>query len=157
MPPRQTWNSALGGKTPADTKGNPVTAIEDSPSTSIIMSDNQPALAQAFNQLADGLLNTKRTPTFAQVWEPNPFDRSDTQKLQPFLTQCFLNFRDRPDVFADDSAKVTYTLSYLKGTVLDWFEPSLTSGNDISWLSVLEPLRRLWCKVVRAMLLTKPQ
>ena len=27
------------------------------------------------------------------------------------------------------------TLSYLKGTVLDWFEPSLTSGNDVSWLS----------------------
>ena len=38
-------------------------------------------------------------------------------------------------MFADDSAKVTYTLSYLKGTELDWFEPSLTSGNDISWLS----------------------
>ena len=40
-----------------------------------------------------------------------------------------------PDTFADDSAKVTYTLSYLKGTALDWFEPSLTSGNNVSWLS----------------------
>ena len=38
-------------------------------------------------------------------------------------------------MFADDSAKVTYTWSYLKGTALDWFEPSLTSGNDVSWLS----------------------
>ena len=38
-------------------------------------------------------------------------------------------------MFVDDSAKVTYTLSYFKGTVLDWFEPSLTSGNDVSWLS----------------------
>ena len=38
-------------------------------------------------------------------------------------------------MFADDSAKVTYTLSYLKGSVLDWFEPSLTSRNDVSWLS----------------------
>ena len=135
MPPRQTQNSALAGEIPADTKGNPVTANEDSPSTSVIMSDDQPALAQAFNQLADGLLNTKRTLTFARVREPDPFNGSDTQKLQPFLTQCFLNFWDQPDVFADDSAKVTYTLSYLKGTVLDWFEPSLTSGNDVPWLS----------------------
>ena len=38
-------------------------------------------------------------------------------------------------MFADDSAKVTYTLSYLKGTALDWFEPSLTSRSDVSWLS----------------------
>ena len=94
MPPRQTRNSALVGETPADTEGDPVTAIEDSPSTSIIMSDDQPALARAFNQLADGLLNTKRTPTFARVWEPDPFNGPDTQKLQPFLTQCLLNFRD---------------------------------------------------------------
>ena len=99
------------------------------------MSNDQPMLPRAFNRLADGLLNTKRTPTFARVWEPDPFDGLDTQKLQPFLTQCFLNFWDRPDAFADDSAKVTYTLSYLKGTALDWFEPSLTSGNDAPWLS----------------------
>ena len=38
-------------------------------------------------------------------------------------------------MFTDDSAKVTYTLSYLKGTALDWFEPSLTSRNNVSWLS----------------------
>ena len=114
MPPRQTQNSALAGKTPTDTEGDPVTAIEDSPRTSVIMSDDQPALAQAFNRLADGLLNTKRTPTFARVWEPDPFDGSDTRKLQPFLTQCFLNFRDRPDTFTNDSAKVTYTLSISK-------------------------------------------
>ena len=65
MPPHQTRNSALAGETPADTEGDPVTAIEDSPSTSVVMSDDQPALARAFNRLADGLLNTKRTPTFA--------------------------------------------------------------------------------------------
>ena len=73
--------------------------------------------------------------TFARVRKPNPFDGSDTQKLQPFFTQCFLNFRDRPNAFTDGSAKVAYTLSYLKGTALDWFEPSLTSGNNVSWLS----------------------
>ena len=76
MPPHQTWNSALAGETPADTKGNPVIVIEESSSTSIVMSDDHPELAQAFNRLADGLLNTKRTPTFARVQEPDPFDRT---------------------------------------------------------------------------------
>ena len=92
MPPRQTQNSALTGETPADTEGDPVTVIEDSPSTSVVMSDDQPMLAQAFNWLADRLLNTKRTPAFARVREPDPFDGLDTQKLQPFLTQCFLYY-----------------------------------------------------------------
>ena len=50
------------------------------------MSDDQPSLARAFDRLADRLLNVKRTLTFAQAWEPDPFDSLDTQKLQPFLT-----------------------------------------------------------------------
>ena len=58
----------------------------------------------------------------------------DTRKLQPFLVQCTLNFRNRPDAFSTDSAKVTFALSYLKGTALDWFEPSLTSCLNPAWL-----------------------
>ena len=58
----------------------------------------------------------------------------DTRKLQPFLVQCTLNFRNCPDAFSTDSAKVTFALSYLKGTALDWFEPSLTSGLNPAWL-----------------------
>ena len=38
-------------------------------------------------------------------------------------------------MFIDDSTKVTYALSYVKGTALDWFEPSLTSGINVPWLS----------------------
>ena len=30
--------------------------------------------------------------------------------------------------------KVTFALSYLKGTALDWFEPLLTSGLNPAWL-----------------------
>ena len=135
MPPHQTRNSALAGEASVGTEGDPVTTIEEALSTSVVMSNDHPSLARAFDRLADGLLNSKRTPTLAQVWEPDPFDSSDTYKLQPFLIQCFLNFRDQPDVSTDDSAKVTYTLSYLKGTALNWFEPSLTSGIDIPWLS----------------------
>ena len=81
MPPCQI-------RTSVGTEGDPVTAIKEAPSTSVLISDNHPSLARAFNRLADGLL--KRTPTLARVWEPDPFDGLDTCKLQPFLTQCFL-------------------------------------------------------------------
>ena len=64
----------------------------------------------------------------------NQMSSMDTCKLQPFLVQCNLNFRDCPDACSSDSAKVTFALSYLKGTMLDWFEPSLTSGESPPWL-----------------------
>ena len=69
-----------------------------------------------------------------KVHEPDVFDGSDTRKLQPFLVQCTLNFHNHPDAFTSDSDKVTFTLSYLKGTTLDWFEPSLTSSKSPPWL-----------------------
>ena len=37
-------------------------------------------------------------------------------------------------MFSSDSAKVTFALSYLKGTMLDWFKLSLTSGKSPPWL-----------------------
>jgi Retrotransposon gag protein len=59
-----------------------------------------------------------------------PFDGCDTRKLQPFLVQCQLNFHDRPDAFAPNKAKVTFALSYLKGTMLDYFEPTLMDPDE---------------------------
>ena len=70
-----------------------------------------------------------------KVHELDDFDGSDICKLQPFLVQCTLNFHNRPDAFTSDSDKVTFTLSYLKGTALDWFKPSLTSGESPPWLN----------------------
>jgi hypothetical protein len=51
-----------------------------------------------------------------------------------------LNFRDpeRQEAFKDDSAKVNYALSYLRGTALDWFEPDILTpdeDNPPTWLS----------------------
>ena len=97
--------------------------------------DTLPDLTKAFGQLADSLNNTKKPSVQAQVRELDQFDGLDTCKLQLFLTQCLLNFCDRPDAFSDDSAKVTYVLSFLYGTALDWFEPTLTSGRYAPWLT----------------------
>ena len=37
-------------------------------------------------------------------------------------------------MFTSNSDKVTFTLSYLKGTALDWFKPLLTSSKSPPWL-----------------------
>ena len=66
---------------------------------------------------------------------PDAFDRSNPRKLQTFLLQCKLNFCNRQDHFQDDSVKVSYVLSFLKGTVLECFEPRLLADNEPAWLS----------------------
>ena len=91
-------------------------------------------LAAALTLLAQSLSAPKKNSERTKVRELDVFDSSDTCKLQPFLVQCTLNFRNHPDAFCTDSAKVTFALSYLKGTVFDWFEPSLTSGLNPAWL-----------------------
>ena len=142
MPPRATRNSnredlpieELEADSPsisAGLLGTPARSVppETFPSTPY---EASPDLAKAFGQLADSLNNIRKPSVQARVRELDQFDGSDTRKLQPFLTQCLLNFRDRPDAFSDDSAKVTYVLSFLHGTALDWFEPTLTSGRYAS-------------------------
>ena len=75
-------------------------------------------LATALTLLAQSLSTPKKNSEQTKVWELDVFDGSDTHKLQPFLVQCTLNFRNHPDAFSTDSAKVTFALSYLKGTAL---------------------------------------
>ena len=91
-------------------------------------------LATALTLLAQSLSAPKKNSARTKVQEPDVFDGLDTHKSQPFLVQCTLNFRNHPDTFYTDIAKVTFTLSYLKGTVLDWFKPLLTSGLNPAWL-----------------------
>ena len=91
-------------------------------------------LAAALTLLAQSLSTPKKNSEWTKVREPDVFDGLDTCKLQPFLVQCTLNFRNRPDTFSTDSAKVTFALSYPKGTALDWFKPSLTSSLNPAWL-----------------------
>ena len=91
-------------------------------------------LATALTLLAQSLSALKKNFKQTKVRELDVFDGSDTHKLQPFLVQCTLNFRNRPDAFSTDSAKVTFALSYLKGTALNWFEPLLTSSLNPAWL-----------------------
>ena len=70
----------------------------------------------------------------AKLREPDPFDGSDSRKLRTFLALCQLNFRSHSSAFPKDEAKVNYALSYLKGTALEWFEPSITDGYNEPWM-----------------------
>src|ERR1700719_413416 len=64
-------------------------------------------------------------PARALVREPKPFDGSDACKLRSFLVQCILNFQDCPKNFPQDSDRVTFTVSFLKGMALGWFKPAI--------------------------------
>ncbi|CDO69492.1 hypothetical protein BN946_scf184662.g12 [Trametes cinnabarina] len=45
-----------------------------------------------------------------------------------FFDQLELVFKARPRTFNSNEKKVTYTISFLKGTALQWFEPYLLEG-----------------------------
>ena len=57
--------------------------------------------------------------------DPEPYDGTDPSKLRAFLSQCRLTFRSRPHDFQHDQIKITYAVSWLKGTALRWYEPTL--------------------------------
>ena len=60
-----------------------------------------------------------------KIRDPNMFDGSDLKKLRGFLLQCKLNFWSKPKSFCIKQSKVNYSLSFLKGTALNYFEPYL--------------------------------
>ena len=98
-------------------------------------------LASALALLAQSMAKSNSAPTPAapssgsKVRDPDQFDGSDPRKLWSFLFQCQLNFRNRPVAFTIDSAKVNYTVSFLRGTALDYFEPGLSAECEPKWLS----------------------
>src|SRR5882724_7365649 len=93
------------------------------------------ALAKAINKIIKAnYCSSKSKP---KLREPNPFDSSNSQKLRTFILQCKLNFRDHPNQFEDNTTKVNYILSHLKGSTLDCFEPALLDLIEPLWLSDL--------------------
>ena len=112
------------GTPPANLANLPINP--GTPPANILANQANNLLARALTLLAGSIQAPHpAAPQCTKIREPDPFDGSDPKKLQPFLVQLELNFRDQPDAFQLDSYKVNYTLSFLKGTALDYFEPSL--------------------------------
>jgi len=88
-------------------------------------------LAIAVNCLSCSSRRTNESSSSrAKVREPDTFDGTDPKKLRTFLVQCELCFQDCAKAFHLDRAKVTFAQSYLKGMMLEWFEPDLLNSGD---------------------------
>jgi Retrotransposon gag protein/Zinc knuckle len=103
---------------------------EDTP----LEEDSSPNLAQAIMLMTDQLKRRENPVRQAKAKEPDTFDGSDSRKLNNFILLCNLYFRHNSS-YEDDSTKVTFALSYLRGTALEYFEPSLLDSDDIpAWM-----------------------
>src|SRR5882724_3553644 len=148
-----TLNSIRGGTVDDNNSGNsnPITQQSTHPPTPANMSthlgsahldpadDDTPvsnshgAEATAFTEAIGKVLRTNNSSN-PKLQEPDPFDGSDSHKLCTFILQCKLNFQDRKDLFEDDTNKVNYVLSFLKGTALDCFESAILDPIKSAWL-----------------------
>src|SRR5882724_2203434 len=92
--------------------------------------------AEAFAKAIDKIIkaNYGSPKSKPKLWEPNSLNGSNSQKLCTFILQCKLNFQDCPDQFQDDTTKVNYIFSHLKGSALDCFEPTLLDPIETLWL-----------------------
>src|SRR5882724_5656487 len=97
-------------------------------------SNSHEAKATAFTEAIGKVLKTNNSSK-SKFWEPDPFDSSNSRKLRTFILQCKLQFRDRKDIFEDDTNKVNYVLSFFKGTALDCFESAVLDPVEPPWLS----------------------
>jgi hypothetical protein len=90
--------------------------------------ETAPNLAEAIMLMTRELQQPSRR---AKAKEPDTYDGSDPEKLNSFILLCNLYFRHNPS-YSDDQTKVTFALSYLRGTALEYFEPSILDSSDIS-------------------------
>jgi retrotransposon gag protein len=88
--------------------------------------DNTANLAEAIMLMTETLKN-RDAPSGkrAKAKEPDIFDGSDPKKLNNFILLCELYFRTNPSAYEDDTMRVTFAVSHLRGTALDYFEPAL--------------------------------
>ena len=72
--------------------------------------------------------------TCIKTQDPNPYDGNNLTKLHALISQCKLVFCAHPEDF-DDEVKITYTVSWLKGTAQCWYEPTLALEDHGLWFS----------------------
>jgi Domain of unknown function (DUF4939) len=122
-PPILEENIVTEGNSEIDNDDNAAAATDNLPD------DVTPNLAQAI-MLMTGELRRRDNPSRkGKVKEPDTFDGTEPRKLNNFILLCNLYFRNNP-AYSDDDPKVTFALSYLRGTALEYFEPSIVDSDD---------------------------
>jgi len=66
--------------------------------------------------------------------KPDTFDGLDPQKLDNFVFQCSMHFAVCSADFPDDESRVSFMLSYLSSTPLDWFRTEINHALSLGTL-----------------------
>jgi hypothetical protein len=72
-----------------------------------------------------GMSKPSKTSSSVKPRAPDTFDGSDPVKLATFTFQCSMYIAARVQDFPNDESRVTFALSYLKSTPLDWFQTEI--------------------------------
>ena len=72
------------------------------------------------------------------IKKPNPFSRGSPDELHAFIFQCQIYFCVCDKEFNNDAEKVFFAISYLRGIVLDYFEPFINKSDPNHNLDFLE-------------------
>jgi Ty3 transposon capsid-like protein len=70
----------------------------------------------------------------ARVNPPEAFDGRSASNLRDFLTQLRLVFDLQPSKFLNDTIKVRYACSFLRGSVFSWIQPYLDMDGPPAWM-----------------------
>lgn len=154
MPPRSTRSATVPENTdpttqvPDDNQDQETDHENDEDPQGTPSVDNlSPNLAQAIMLMTSELKKRDNsTSKRAKAKEPDTFDGSESKKLNNFILLCNLYFRQN-SAYSDDANKVTFALSYLRGTALEYFEPSLLDSDDVpdwldDWSAFVNTLRK---------------
>jgi retrotransposon gag protein/zinc knuckle protein len=103
------------------------------------------SLTQAILLMTQELRRRQNPTPKAKAKEPDTFDGTEPKKLNNFILQCNLFFRGN-SAYSDDSNKVNLALSYLRGTALEYFEPTILDSDEVpdwmdDWSAFIRTLR----------------
>ena len=160
MPPRKATQRAPHTETPdpdeaevvdpeipADTQQpeEPQDPVDENNADDSFQDETTASLAEAIVLMTKELRRRGNPAPKAKSKEPDTFDGSDPKKLNNFILLCNLYFRNS-SAYDDDEHKVTFALSYLRGTALEYFEPSILDSNETpawmdNWSAFVRTLR----------------
>jgi Retrotransposon gag protein/Zinc knuckle len=137
-------------RVPVPVDNNPVNVNQDDEASvddrkSPLADETTATLTQAILLMTKELRRRENTSSKAKAKEPDTFDGSDPKKLNNYILLCNLFFRSN-SAYDDDSTKVNFALSYLRGTALEYFEPSILDADEVpdwmdNWSAFVRTLR----------------
>jgi hypothetical protein len=91
-------------------------------------SANAHNLTQSLKLLARNIAGISAAPKSSNSIKPrtsDTFNSSDSSKLETFIFQCLMYISACAKDFPDEESRISFSLSFLKGTPLDWFQTKL--------------------------------